>query len=692
MTAPDMLTAALAYAAKGWRIFPCHTPILTPGRPPRCSCSKAEQCAQMGKHPRTMNGLSDASNDPDKVRRWWTTFPDANIGGIPASAGLLAFDLDSENANAAARELGLFAEPTQEVITGNGVHRYYRHPVPLPSGAAVRGIIVRSGHGYVMLPPSLHKNGTRYRWEPEGGEILELPPKALGAVQEATSRSGAAERVKIAASTDRITEGERHSALLAMAGSLAARRVPPEMALPLVQDMNANRCDPPKRPDEVQRIVEFAYGKELAKPPRAAALPEPPPMEWAPITDVPPDVLAELNASDPDTPHTAAEDDARTAALPRPSRVRDALAVPYTLDQWHADLIEMQNGAPTQFDVLDDLGMRWLPGKLTAVIARPGAGKTAFLLEACARFLEHHPDQHAVFLSWEEPLADVATRLIQRADARRMRTAGSFRGAPIYAETVRASGRGDADKVAPEYAARIAAAVDEVDALLTRLHLVDGDQLGRDVRSVLREVALWMREDGAPRVGMVAVDYFQKLRGSPTAHNRQHELQDVSDALRRFAKGAHLGGDNDPPTPHFAVPVLVGAQVNRTSVSESGAGHPTGDDIREADDLLNDAAAIIALSWESVEGSPESDPARSLRVSVPKHRGGRARGLGGKEFARIPWHPARQFIADEACRDGERIKWSDSAAGNGTSKSHGGALPMNGEDALPMRTTPRRRS
>jgi hypothetical protein len=642
-----MLEAALAYAAEGWRIFPCHTPVLVPGQPPQCSCTKRGDCAQIGKHPRTMNGLTDATNDPVTVRRWWTTFPDANIGGIPASAGLLAFDLDTEAAHAAAREIGLYAEPTREVITGNGVHRYYRHPVALPSGAAVRGIIVRSGHGYVMLPPSLHKNGTRYRWEPEGGEILPLPPKALAAVQEATSKSGAAERVKIAASADRITAGDRHSHLLTMAGSLAARAVLPEMALSLVQSMNAARCDPPKDPSEVQRIVEFAYGKELAKPAEPAP-PEPPPMEWAPL-----DTAVPVGDSEDD-------DEARTAALPRPPRLRDLLSAAYSLDQWAADLVQMQSGTPTHFDALDDLGLRWLPGKLTAVIARPGGGKTAFMLEACARFLEHETEQYAVFLSWEEPVTDLVTRLIQRADARMMRQGQSFRDRPLPMEAIRANGRGD--DVAPPYRPRIAAARAEVALLLRRLRIVDGDQLGRDVRGVLRELAAWMRDEGAPTVGLVSVDYFQKLRGRE-GHSRQSELQDVSDALRRFAKGATLQSEHDAPDPRFAVPVIVGAQVNRSASAtyKDSSGHPTGDDIREADDLLNDAAAVVSLSWETTGGG-DDDTARALRVAVPKHRGGRSRGAAGDEVAKITWHPARHWIADAALRDGGRIRWSDPKA------------------------------
>lgn len=344
-----------------------------------------------------------------------------------------------------------------------------------------------------------------------------------------------------------------------------------------------------------------------------------------------------------------------------------ALDAPYSMAQWRDDLRAMEGGTATGFDVLDELRMRWLPGKLTAVVARPGAGKTAFLLEACARYLDTNPTGRAVFLSWEEPLADVVSRLVQRADA--IRTAPSntsfpdtFAAPQLYAETIRAGGR---DDLIPQTCAdRIATARADVDALLTRLYLVDGDQFGRDVQAVLRDLAAWMRTPGAPRMGLVCVDYFQKLRGATDAHSRQTELADVADTLRRFAKGATFTGDDvlDAETMRCAVPVLVGAQVNRTTLQNGdGTGHPTGDTVREADDLLNDAAAVVALSWEKAPDDSPAEAVRWLRVTVPKHRGGRARGtFAGDDVARILWHPARSWISPSTAygvdpdRDGDR--------------------------------------
>lgn len=338
--------------------------------------------------------------------------------------------------------------------------------------------------------------------------------------------------------------------------------------------------------------------------------------------------------------------------------VREALSTPYTVERWARDLRTLADGVPTGFDALESVSMRWLPGKVYGVAARPGGGKTAFLLEACLRYLELNPDRHALFLSWEEPVAEVVLRLVLREDAKRT-TANdgrAFTGGVIYRDAVRTFARTpDAPLHVPNAHERLGVAVNALKPKLERLHLVDGDALGHDIRGVLHEVAGWMRDAGTPRLGLVAVDYFQKLRGPASGgfFSRQAELQLVSDYLRRFAKGATLraDGDTDTPDPAHAVPVLVGAQVTR------GQGeHPTGDGIREADDLLNDVAGLVALSWER-SGGDDEDEERALRLSVPKHRDGRARP---DEVARIPWRPARGFLATHALTDATtgKVAWA----------------------------------
>jgi hypothetical protein len=88
---------------------------------------------------------------------------------------------------AIAQELGPLPDgPT--VITGSGGrHRYFKRPdIDVIGQVGVKwkgrktGIDIRVGNQYVMVPPSVHPNGTPYRWERPlvpAEELPEIPQK-----------------------------------------------------------------------------------------------------------------------------------------------------------------------------------------------------------------------------------------------------------------------------------------------------------------------------------------------------------------------------------------------------------------------------------------------------------------------------------------------------------------------------------
>jgi hypothetical protein len=106
MTAQEsLLHAALAYAARGFRVLPLHHPVQMPSRwqPEKVGCSCGDSsCGPVGKHPRTRNGLHDATTDPAQLARWWQRWPQANIGLV---TGELAdvLDIDGPAGQAALR-------------------------------------------------------------------------------------------------------------------------------------------------------------------------------------------------------------------------------------------------------------------------------------------------------------------------------------------------------------------------------------------------------------------------------------------------------------------------------------------------------------------------------------------------------------------------------------------------------------
>src|SRR6516162_3079795 len=161
-----LLDTALAYAARGWHVFPCHTPT-TQG----CSCTKRAACDDTGKHPRTQHGLKNATTDAAQIRKWWRMWPQANIGvAAGAVSGFVVLDVDSyKGGTESLRDLEQSYRPLPETVQqltgGGGVHYVFAHP-----GTPVRnrvetlgaGLDIRGDGGYIIAAPSLHTSGKQY--------------------------------------------------------------------------------------------------------------------------------------------------------------------------------------------------------------------------------------------------------------------------------------------------------------------------------------------------------------------------------------------------------------------------------------------------------------------------------------------------------------------------------------------------
>jgi hypothetical protein len=174
--------AALEYAARGWSVFPCHTPTCD-----GCSCGRGD-CPSTGKHPRTRNGVHDATTERATVAAWWRRWPQANIGvATGATSGIVVIDLDARHGGDEAwRTLTGDRTPIEApvVTTGAGWHLWFAHqgsPVSNSVGRLGAGIDVRGDGGYVIVPPSLHHSGRRYRWRRPPREQLPVLPDWLEA-------------------------------------------------------------------------------------------------------------------------------------------------------------------------------------------------------------------------------------------------------------------------------------------------------------------------------------------------------------------------------------------------------------------------------------------------------------------------------------------------------------------------------
>lgn len=249
-----LLAAALVYASRGCYVLPLHNAIHMRDRW-RCSCG-TRACESPGKHPRTNNGLHDATTDPVTIRSWWRRWPLANIGIACGPSGFIVIDVDPRHGGDASfealrSELGASTFDTLTHQTGGGgTHYIFRalHELVEKIGSHTNalgpdfpGIDVKAGGGYIVAPPSQHISGRQYSKELSSpGEPGELPQQLASVLLSATRRKPTAE----AMASEEILKGTRHDRLFRAACALRRQGANGQTIGEALRAMNA-QCDPP---------------------------------------------------------------------------------------------------------------------------------------------------------------------------------------------------------------------------------------------------------------------------------------------------------------------------------------------------------------------------------------------------------------------------------------------------------------
>lgn len=281
-----LLESALKYAEMGFKVFPIHSPVHKSGTW-TCSCGN-EECRNPAKHPRTKNGLHDASDHPDQIEAWWKIWPSANIGIVTGNAsGFFVLDVDSNDSIedpkegfATMRKLQPSNEAdyteTVATITGSGGQHFWYSlpngdpPIPIATGTNIFGpefpdVDVRGEGGYIIAPPSVHISGRRYEFDAgssfaEGQTINPAPTWLLQRLLAV--KSSAPRRLKLGETStpgllmDKLGKGQRNDGLCRIGGYLR-NSFPLDEAgtFEQLKIFNKSLCQPPLTDEEVWIIA-----------------------------------------------------------------------------------------------------------------------------------------------------------------------------------------------------------------------------------------------------------------------------------------------------------------------------------------------------------------------------------------------------------------------------------------------------
>ena len=274
-----ILEEALAYAKRGWYVFPARE---KPGQP---YVRNGELYTPEEKTPYTAKGLLDATRDEDQIRAWWTTWENALIGVNAGESGLFVVDIDKKGVNGFDTYSTWNINDTaglKAMTPSGGMHIIFSGKGRTTTNATI-GIDTRSVNGYFIAPPSNiieGKNTGEYKrigdWSKSPGVIPDgllsklFPNQTTEYVRGSfTSHSG--EKKQLSQATLRFLregarKGERNASLFKALADFAGCGYTKEEAREAVVDVS-DKIELPR--GEFETVLDHAYSKS-----RTPSIPE----------------------------------------------------------------------------------------------------------------------------------------------------------------------------------------------------------------------------------------------------------------------------------------------------------------------------------------------------------------------------------------------------------------------------------
>jgi len=239
-------------------------------------------------------------------------------------------------------------------------------------------------------------------------------------------------------------------------------------------------------------------------------------------------------------------------------------------------------GIPSGLPELDEITTGLNRANLIVVGARPGVGKTSFVLNI-ARNVAVEQKRTVAFFTLEMSKEEIVNRMLS-------------------AEAKVSSQRLRVGNLTPAEWSRLGAAA----SVLTSAPIFLDDSTNvtaQDMKARLRRI---------PNVGLVVVDYLGLMQSSKKTENRVQEVAEITRGFKILAK-------------EMNIPVLLCAQLRRDAASRDQ--RPTLVHLRESGSIEQDADQVLFLYREEMAANPGDDPSQinygTAEVIVAKNRHGR---------------------------------------------------------------------
>lgn len=242
-------------------------------------------------------------------------------------------------------------------------------------------------------------------------------------------------------------------------------------------------------------------------------------------------------------------------------------------------------GVPSGFTSLDRITSGWQKSDLVIIAARPGMGKTAFVVSALRNAAVDFKIPVAIF-SLEMASVQLVNRMISAE-------------AELEGEKIKKGNLADHEWAQLVHkTSRLSSApifIDDTPAL-----------------SILELRAKCRRLKAEHNVQLIVIDYLQLMRGEQGG-NREQEIASISRALKGIAK-------------ELSVPVLALSQLSRGVETRGGDKRPQLSDLRESGSIEQDADIVMFLyrpEYYKITVDEEGMPTQGMgEVIVAKHRNG----------------------------------------------------------------------